>query len=134
MRIVGGGSGIIVGWFGSLGSDIRCNQKARPESLTSSLSTPHGAQSSKALSFFQPCQIETSSSRSSIRDVQRDTFLPFCLRGIIKGSPQYESEKVVKISEQSGLNGLQMVQFECPRHLIPSVLSILGKGKFSQLP
>ena len=29
---------------------------------------------------------------------------------------QYESEKVGKISEQNGLKGLQLVQFECPRH------------------
>ena len=29
---------------------------------------------------------------------------------------QYESEKVENILEQNGLNGLQMVQFECPRH------------------
>ena len=40
-------------------------------------------------------------------------------------APQYESERVGKISEQNGLKGLQVVQFECPRP---------GKGKFSQLP
>ena len=30
--------------------------------------------------------------------------------------PQYESEKGVKFPEQKGLNGMQMFQFECPRH------------------
>ena len=49
-------------------------------------------------------------------------------------APQYEREKVKKISGQNGLKGLQMVQFECPRHSNPSVSSILGDGKFSQLP
>ena len=38
------------------------------------------------------------------------------------------------MSKQNGLKGLQMVQFECPRHSNPSVSSILRKGKFSQLP
>ena len=44
-------------------------------------------------------------------------------------SPQYGSEQVGKISEQNGLKGLQMVQFECPRHSIPSVSSILEVGR-----
>ena len=36
---------------------------------------------------------------------------------------QYESERVVKIWKQKCLNGLQMVQFECPRHWRPPVSS-----------
>ena len=36
-------------------------------------------------------------------------------------APQYESEKVEKVSEQKGLNGRQMVQFECPRQRKPPV-------------
>ena len=43
-------------------------------------------------------------------------------------------ENLEKNSEQNGLKGLQVVQFECPRHWNPSVSSILGDGKFSQLP
>ena len=31
-------------------------------------------------------------------------------------APQYEGEKDGNVSEQNELNGLQMVQFECPRH------------------
>ena len=34
--------------------------------------------------------------------------------------PQYEGEKVRTISEQKGLNLLQMTQFECPRPSNPS--------------
>ena len=34
---------------------------------------------------------------------------------------QYESEKVEIIWKEKWLNGLQMVQFECPRHWKPSV-------------
>ena len=49
--------------------------------------------------------------------------------GVIIRNWQYESEKVEKISEQNGLKGLQMVQFECPRHGKPSVSSILGVGR-----
>ena len=49
-------------------------------------------------------------------------------------APQYESERAGKFPEQNWLKGLQMVQFECPRHSNPSVSSILGDGKFSQLP
>ena len=37
---------------------------------------------------------------------------------------QYESEKDANILEQKWLNGLQMVQFECPRHRKPSLSSI----------
>ena len=33
----------------------------------------------------------------------------------------YETEKVEYLLEQNGLNGLQMVQFECPRHGKPLV-------------
>ena len=36
--------------------------------------------------------------------------------GVIRMGSQYESEKVGKISEQKWLKGLQMVQFESPRH------------------
>ena len=35
--------------------------------------------------------------------------------------PQYESATNGKLPEQNGLKGLQMVQFECPRHPNPSV-------------
>ena len=35
--------------------------------------------------------------------------------------PQYESAKNGKFPEQNGLKGMQMVQFECPRHSNPSV-------------
>ena len=31
-------------------------------------------------------------------------------------SPQYESENFDKFGEQDGLEGLQVIQFECPRH------------------
>ena len=48
--------------------------------------------------------------------------------GVIRMGSQYESEKVWKCSEWIWLNGLQMVQFEPPRHWNPSVSSILGKG------
>ena len=34
---------------------------------------------------------------------------------------QYESEKKGKLSEQNRLKGLQMVQFACTRHSLPSV-------------
>ena len=54
--------------------------------------------------------------------------------GVIRIGSQNESAKVGKISEQNGLKGLQVVHFECPRHSNPSVSSILGAGKFSQLP
>ena len=43
-------------------------------------------------------------------------------------------EHILCISEENGLKGLQMVQFKCPRHWNPSVSSISGDGKFSQLP
>ena len=49
------------------------------------------------------------------------------------GSPAWMS-RVGKNSEQHWLKGLQMIQFECPRHWNSSVSSILGVGKFSQLP
>ena len=38
------------------------------------------------------------------------------------------------MSEQNGLKGLQMVQFECPRHWNPSVSSILEVGRISLFP
>ena len=38
--------------------------------------------------------------------------------------PQYENEKVGKFPEQKGLKGMQMVQFECSRHLNNSHASI----------
>ena len=37
-----------------------------------------------------------------------------------KLASQYESEKVEKLLGQNGLKGLQMVQFECPRHPKPN--------------
>ena len=36
--------------------------------------------------------------------------------GVIELAPQYESEKVGNFPEQDWLKGLQVVQFECPRH------------------
>ena len=44
-------------------------------------------------------------------------------------APQYESVKVAKILEQKWPNGLQMVQFECPRHWKPSVSSNFEVGR-----
>ena len=44
-------------------------------------------------------------------------------------APQYENVKGVKISEQKWLNGLQMVQLECPRHWKPSVTFSFGVGR-----
>ena len=41
---------------------------------------------------------------------------------------QYESGKSEKLPEQNGLEGLQMVQFECPRHSNPSVSFSSGVG------
>ena len=41
---------------------------------------------------------------------------------------QYESEKVENLVGQNGLQGLQMVQFECPRHPNPSVSSNFKAG------
>ena len=45
--------------------------------------------------------------------------------------PQYESETNGKFQEQNGLKGVQIVQFECPRHSHPSVSSISGIWHFS---
>ena len=42
---------------------------------------------------------------------------------------QYESEKDGKFPEQKGLEGMQMVQYECPRHSKPSVSFIFGGGR-----
>ena len=38
------------------------------------------------------------------------------IKGMGSPSPQYESENVGKFSEQKGFKGMQMAQFECPRH------------------
>ena len=46
---------------------------------------------------------------------------------------QYEGEKDANISGQNGLQGLHMVQFECPKQLKPSVLSNLEVGRFPSL-
>ena len=54
--------------------------------------------------------------------------------GVIELAPQYESEKVWKCSEWIWLNGLQMVQFEPPRHWNPSVSSILEVARISLFP
>ena len=43
--------------------------------------------------------------------------------------PQYESATYGKFQQQNGLKGLQVVQFECPRHSNPSVSSIYEVGK-----
>ena len=43
--------------------------------------------------------------------------------------PQYESATSGKVRVQNVLKGLQTVQFECPRHSVPSVSSISGIGK-----
>ena len=45
------------------------------------------------------------------------------------GSGAWES-KVGKITEQNWLKGLQIVQFECPRHPIPSASLWLGEFHF----
>ena len=45
----------------------------------------------------------------------------YWLSGVMRNGPQYESEKFGKFSEQKGLKGMQMVQFECPGHSNPSV-------------
>ena len=45
----------------------------------------------------------------------------YCLSGVIRNGPQCEGEKFGKFSEQKGFKGLQMVQFECPRHSNPIV-------------
>ena len=41
--------------------------------------------------------------------------------GKLELASHYESEKVENLLEQNGLNGLQMVQFEYPRHRKPLV-------------
>ena len=46
---------------------------------------------------------------------ERFTVVAF-LWGHYEWAPQRESERDGKISQQKGLNGLHMVQFECPRH------------------
>ena len=48
--------------------------------------------------------------------------------------PQYESEKVGNFPEQNWLKGLQIVQFECPRHWNPSASSIFEVGRISLFP
>ena len=45
-------------------------------------------------------------------------------------APQNEGYKVGKVFWQNKLNRLRMVQFECPRHSIPGVLSISGEFSF----
>ena len=36
--------------------------------------------------------------------------------GVIRNGPQYDSEKFEKFTEQKGLKGMQMIQFECLRY------------------
>ena len=58
--------------------------------------------------------------------------LPFpilALWGNKNWPPQYKGEKVGKFERQEWLSRLQMVQFECPRHWNPSVLTILGVAR-----
>ena len=43
--------------------------------------------------------------------------------------PSMKVKKVGKFSEQKGLKGMQMVQFECPRHCKPSFSSTFGVGR-----
>ena len=43
---------------------------------------------------------------------------------------QYEGEKVGKILAQEELNGLHLLQFECPRHWKPPVSSNFEVGGF----
>ena len=62
----------------------------------------------------------------------RQKFWPYNLLHIQQ--KQFILQKVVKISEQNGLKGLQVVQFECPRHWNPSVLSILEVARISLFP
>ena len=50
--------------------------------------------------------------------------------GVIRMGSQYESEKVEIILAQVGLNGLHLIQFECPRHLKPPVSSNFEVGRF----
>ena len=50
--------------------------------------------------------------------------------GVIRMGSQYESEKVGIIFAQEELNGLHLVQFECPRHWKPPVSSNFEVGRF----
>ena len=50
--------------------------------------------------------------------------------GKIGMGSQYEREKVGITLVQEELNGLRLVQFECPRHLKPPVSSNFEVGRF----
>ena len=54
--------------------------------------------------------------------------------GVIRMGSQYESGKVGKISKQKGLNRVQMVQFECPKHPKPPVSFFSGVGRIPLFP
>ena len=66
-------------------------------------------------------------SKPSVSSISKTGTLPFspllALWGNKYWPPQYVGEKVWNISEQKGLNLLQMTQFEHPRHPNPSVSS-----------
>ena len=55
------------------------------------------------------------------RQILRSLPSKLTLWGNKNWTPQYESEKVKNILGQKWLKWFQMVQFECPRHPIPSV-------------
>ena len=58
-----------------------------------------------------------------IFEVGRFPFSHNWTSGAIRMGSQYESEKVGMILAQEELNGLHLVQFECPRHWKPPVSS-----------
>ena len=60
---------------------------------------------------------------SSNFEVGRFPFSDYWTSGVIRMSSQYESVKVGIIFAQEELNGLPLVQFECPRHRKPPVSS-----------
>ena len=55
-------------------------------------------------------------------DWKNSLFCILALWGNKNWPPQYESEEVGNFSWQKWLKGLQMVQFECPRHWNSSIL------------
>ena len=67
------------------------------------------------------CPRHSNTSVSFSFEVCKMALFHYWLSGVIRNGPQYESEKFGKFSEQKGLKGMQMLQFECPRHSNPSV-------------
>ena len=62
------------------------------------------------------CPKHSKSSVSFSYEVCKMVLFLYWLSGVIRNGLQYESEKFGKFQEQKGLKGMQMVQFECPRH------------------